>query len=884
MLPVKAVLLAMLLGTPLAAQAVPDSLMVPGVSHELARYRAAQISNVKYDLALDVTRRDTVVGYARVSFTRNGAGDVILDFRGQALSDVKVNGTAADSAEYNGAHLRVPAALLSDGINAIEASFRSPIAPAGASVIRFTDETDKRDYLYTLLVPSDANLLFPCFDQPDLKALFTLELRIPSAWKALSNGRVVTEELAQPTKRVWFAETKPISTYLFAFAAGPYTQLRDSTNDITLWVRPSRAREVERETLITLNRRARGWLAAYFGVPYPFEKLDFLLAPAFPFGGMEHPGAIFYNEESFIFREPPTLNQQLGRQATVYHEVAHQWFGDYTTMKWFDDLWLKEGFATYMAAKMQAATEAGGAGAAWMSFFLRNKPTAYDVDASAGTTPVWQELANLDQAKSNYGAIVYNKAPGVLKQLNHLVGESAFGAGVHDFLTDHPYGNGTWQELIASIGSTSRRDLTDWGRAYFVRPGMPVLEQQLEIRGGRIERLALVQHPAQPAVSGPGVWPMKVDVRLHFDGTIPVTLPVNIVAETTVVAAAKGLFAPSFVYANVNDHGYGLFMLDDASRDWLLANGARLSAIGCRQVCDAEATFFHAMLWGSLWDLVREARVDPRRYVQTALAALPTERDEQITSRLLGRIGRALESYIFTAQAAAPNTEDAEVLRRVEELFLRAASDTSKSYGVRKNYFDSYVAVAKTPAAMQRLDAWLDSTAAAGMPLRQPTRWSIVTALYARGGLKAEMRLAAETARDTTTGGKRRAFIAGAASPNAETKRRYFDRYFADSTLNEDWVTASLGAFNVAEQSTLTLPYLRPALDTLSWVQKNRRIFFLGRWLDAFIGGQRSPEALAEVDRFLAEHPELPRDLRLKVLQTRDDLERTVRIRQAFAR
>jgi aminopeptidase N len=857
-----------------------DSLMAPGVSHELARYRAEHIRDVRYHLALELTRRDTVVGTVRVSFTRVNGGHVYLDFRGYAFSNVTINGAPVDSVEYNGAHMRFADTLFLDGANAIEATFKSPIAPAGASVIRFTDDTDKREYLYTLLVPSDANLLFPCFDQPDIKAVFELGLALPLDWTALSNGKVssvVRAEMGDRATTVWFAATKPISTYLLAFAAGPFRELHDPQQDIALWVRDSRAREVERDTLIALNRRARAWMSQYFGVPYPFDKLDFLLAPAFPFGGMEHPGAIFYNEESFIFREPPTLNQRLGRQATVNHEVAHQWFGDYTTMRWFDDLWMKEGFATYMAAKMQAAM---GDGTAWMSFYLRNKPTAYDVDASAGTTPVWQELANLDQAKSNYGAIVYNKAPGVLKQLNHLVGEPAFRGGVQTFLREHAYGNGTWQELLSAVGWAAKRDLTEWGRTYFERPGMPVVEQQLEIRNGRIERLVLIQHPAQRTLSGPGVWQMKVDVRLHVEGTIPVTLPVEMVAETTLVAAAKGLFAPNFVYANANDYGYGLFMLDDASRDWLLANGPRLTSLGCRQVCDADATFLRAMLWGSLWDLVRDARVNPRRYVNTALAALPSERDEQIASRLLGRIGRALENYLRTAE----NAEDAEVLRRAEDVFLRGATDTLNTYGLRKSYFDAYVAVARTPNGLTRIASWLDSTSAAGMPLRQPTRWSIVTALIARGAANGEARLAAESARDTTTGGKRRVFIAGAAFPRAETKRAYFDRYFKDASLNEDWVTASLGAFNAPEQSALTLRYLRPALDTLPWVQKNRRIFFLGSWLNAFIGGQRSADALAELDKYLAEHPELPRDLRLKVLQARDDLERTVRIRAAFAR
>src|SRR4051812_26330124 len=254
-----------------------------------------------------------------------------------------------------------------------------------------------------------------------------------------------------------------------------------------MYVRKSRVAEAETDSIIVANDVAARWLEGYFGRPFPFKKLDVLLAPAFPFGGMEHPGAIFYNEDRFIFREQPTLTQRLGRTATIYHEVAHQWFGDLVTMKWFDDLWLKEGFATYMAAKMQEVerqrdSTAGRAQRTpnpWMSFYLRNKPLAYDVDQTSGTTPVWQELGNLDQAKSNYGAIVYNKAPGVLKQLNYLVGDTAFRAGVHNFLVAHAYGNATWQDLLAAIGDAGHRPLADWGRQYILRPGMPVLEQRV---------------------------------------------------------------------------------------------------------------------------------------------------------------------------------------------------------------------------------------------------------------------------------------------------------------------------------------------------------------------------------------------------------------------
>ncbi|HEY9226930.1 MAG TPA: ERAP1-like C-terminal domain-containing protein, partial [Gemmatimonadaceae bacterium] len=237
---------------------------------------------------------------------------------------------------------------------------------------------------------------------------------------------------------------------------------------------------------------------------------------------------------------------------------------------------------------------------------------------------------------------------------------------------------------------------------------------------------------------------------------------------------------------------------------------------------------------------------------------------------------RATSSYLSDAQHSA-------VIGEVESLLLAGASNARRSYGIRKNQLDAFIGLVRTPASIARLASWLDSTSTAGLPLRQPTRWSIVTRLVERGVPNADALLAAEVRHDTTTNGKRSAFVAGAAPAAGTVKRQYFDRYFRDTTLNEDWVTASLRAFNAPDQSALTLPYLVPALDSLPWIQANRRIFFLGSWLGGFIGGQRSSQALAEIDAFLARRPTLPRDLRQKILQTRDDLERTVRIRAAFA-
>jgi aminopeptidase N len=843
-----------------------DSLaafMGHGISHALAVHRARTISGVRYALTLDVTARDSAVGRASVEFHRSGGGDVVLDFRGRRLLRATANGHELPPLAANGAHIHVPAAMLQPN-NTLEFAFVADIAPSGASIIRFHDQSDGRDYLYTLLVPADANQLFPCFDQPDLKAPVTLVLTTPSAWTGLANGAEVAADTAGDRVTHHFAETRPLSTYQVAFAAGPWYRASATAGNRTIaaYVRRSRAGEADLDSLLASNLRALAWMETYFARPYPFGKFEFLLAPAFPFGGMEHPGAVFFNEDRFIFRERPTLPQRLGRTSTVLHEVAHMWFGDLVTMRWFDDLWLKEGFATYMAAK--ALADLDSTSGAWKTFYLSNKPAAYGVDQTAGTTPLWQALDNLDQAKSAYGAIVYNKAPGVLKQLNYLVGERAFRTGVQAFLAEHAYANATWHDLLTAIGHAAGRSLADFGRQFIVRPGMPEVEQRLEARNGRIARLALVQRPVQ-TLSGPGAWPMRTQVLLAYADRPPVVLPVELSGAVTDVAAARGRPVPAFVFANAEDDGYMLTRLDSGS-----VRALETGALG-----RVDDSFLRAMLWGALWDEVRAARMDPAAFVRLVLAELPRDGDEQIVPRVLGRLRRAVGAYLGATQRERLQPE-------VERLSWNGAGDASRPFGIRKAYLDAFIGMATTPDGVRTLEGLATADSAAGERLGDPTRWDVVTRLLALDAPGAADRLEAQRSRDATPDGRRRAFVAGAARRSADVKRAYFTRYFADSTLNEDWASGSLGAFNALEHQELTLPYLRPALDSLPFIQANRRIFFLGSWLGAFLGGQTDTAGLATVRLFLEEHAGLAPDLRRKVLENADELERTVSIRRRW--
>jgi aminopeptidase N len=862
-------------------------LREPGVSRTLAAHRARTLSNVAYDLRLDVTDSVSAPGHVEIRFDRTAdAGALLRDCRGTALGAATVNGRAFVPAVVQD-HIEIPAPLLRTGGNVVTLEFTSAIAPAGTAIIRYDDARDDARYLYTLLVPADAQQLFPGFDQPDLKARVTLTIDAPRGWEVVANGPLrarsaldgaasdggespgTARGAAAGVDRWRFAETEPISTYLIAFAAGPWQVIEDRTTGVTtgtedramrLYVRRARAAQVDADTIFKENAEALVWLERYFDLAYPFGKLDLVFAPAFPFGGMEHVGAIFYNESRFIFTEPPTPTARWGRAATIYHEIAHQWFGDLVTMEWFDDLWLKESFATYMAARLQddLYPDAG----AWTRFYLRTKPAAYAVDATTGTSPVWQELPNLDMAKSNYGPIVYNKAPAVLRQLEYLVGEPAFRDGVRQFLRRHAYGNATWRELLGAIGERAGVDLDAFGTHYMLRAGMPLVRTELVIEDGRIRELALVQRPARelPGDIG-GAWPGRVRVRLGYTGGDDVLIPVRFDGERTVVREAAGLPAPAYAFANDGDYGYGIFLPDARSAAWLLEHAASL---------DDELQ--RAMAWGALWDLVREAELAPRLFLEASLAALPAEREETISGTLLGRALTAAGRYM-------PESEAAAYRPALERLLLTRAGDADLPYGLRRASLDALLGTARTETGLAALRELLDGRRDfAGEPLGQPSRWAAVRRLVALGEPDGAERLRAEAARDTTPEAARSAFIAGAAVPGAAVKAEYYRRYFEDASLNEEWVSASLGAFNDPLHEALVLPWLGRALERAEWLRDNRRIFFLPSWIEAFVGGHRSPEALAIVDAFLAGNPELPIDIRRRVLQARDELERTVRI------
>jgi aminopeptidase N len=833
-----------------------------GIPHQLAQERASELSDIRYRLeyVLRPHANDTS-GHEELSFKLKAAVPLLLDFREGAASNLHVNGASVPVEAQNG-HIILPASALHAGANRLTLDFSAPVAPAGKAITRYEDKDDGSEYIYTLFVPMDASMAFPCFDQPDLKGRFTLALTAPADWTVISNSAPErTEDPGANIKRTLFGETRPISTYLFAFAAGPFRSVHATPGMPNTYVRRSQVSRAESEAPQIQEITARGmrFLSDYFAQPFPFPKYEMVLIPGFAYGGMEHAGATFLNEDSMLFRTAPTETDRFNRSITVLHELTHQWFGDFTTMRWFDDLWLKEGFAQFMAFRAMATLEPDQN--VWKRFYQNIKPAAYGIDVTQGTTPIYQDIPNLKDAKSAYGAIVYSKAPGLLKQLSYMLGDDAFRNGLRIYLHEHAYSNAQWSDLVRAFERASGQNLSEWADAWIRRRGMPQVRIHWSCDAQRhLTDLTLTQ---RNVLGEGGTWPLATQVLLGYSSGQPIRIRVQISGDRTGVREAIGKACPAYIYGNDHDYAYGLFMLDERSRNYLSERIGSLPDL-----------FERTLVWGSLWDSVRFAEMAPREYLSVILQNAAHETDEALVQSLGGNAAYALHHY------TGRDIRDEDTPR-----FEKMAVDhmmNSSAQGLRIMWFRTLRSIAGTPLGLDVLKELLNGKVSIpDVKLRSLDRWTMVATLIAHDDPQARSVYVLEKQHDQTGEGQKYAYVAGAARPDAAAKKWYFNDYLHNSSRQEDWIEQSLGAFNFWNQSNLTAPYLAPALDALPQVKQQRKIFFLLAWLNAFIQGQDSAAADAEVHRWLASAP-IDNDLKLKVLQVTDELDRLVKIRKRF--
>jgi aminopeptidase N len=832
---------------------LPVTSPTEGISRTLATQRAANITSVRYSLTLHIPERvqDPVTGSVTILLQLARRSPVVLDFAQPAghVSALTANGHALPVRSEHG-HLIIPADAVDRGENTIDIAFI-----AGNEALNRNDE-----YLYSLFVPARAAQAFPCFDQPDIKASLSLTLEVPSEWTAVANAREIGRGTAGTRTTIRFGQTPALPTYLFGFAAGKFLVERGERNGrpFSLYHRETDREKVaaNREPIFDLHQQAIEWLEDYTDRKFPFEKLDFVLLPAFQFSGMEHAGAIYYNAPAVFLDKTATQEQHLSRASLIAHETAHMWFGNLVTMKWFDDVWLKEVFANFMAAKI--VNPSFPAIDHELRFFLQHYPSAYDVDRSAAANPIRQELDNLKDAGSLYGPIIYDKAPIVMRQLEAMLGADALREGLREYVTRYAFGNATWADLIQILDQHTDDDLAAWSRVWVDEPGRPTIAADLQIVSGQVSRLVFSQSDPRGRSL---LWNQQLQVALGYEHGARINL-VKMTASSTELPGVRGLPLPRYVLPNAEGTGYGLFKLDASTKAFFLE---RLPDVG-----DA---LTRGTAWLTLWDDLLEGGTPPPEFLSLALRALPREPEEQNVERLLGYIHDTYWRFLTDEQRTAASTG----LERAMLAGVQKAASTS----LKSSYFGAFRRTVTSPEGLGYLErVWRKQAAIPGLTFAETDFINMAQELALRSVGATETILKEQHGLIANPDRKARfAFIMPALSPNPATRDEFFASLArVENREHEPWVVDALRFLNHPLRRNHAERYIKPSLDLLADIQRTGDIFFPIRWTNAVLNGHNSRAAAETVTAFVAKQKGFPPRLRQIVEQSADQLYRAARI------
>lgn len=820
----------------------PDAVLLqPGVSRELAQFRKEHFEGVRYNLFFSIpeSREEAVTGTAEITLAVREKQPVIIDFRGEPeqVASVLLNGRKVPYTVKD-EHIVIGAKDVANGENRVTVEFT-----ANDQSLNRRDE-----FLYTLLVPDRARTLFPCFDQPDMKSLFTLSLEVPSSWQAVANGAIEQVDSTSVTgrRRVYFRETEPLSTYLFSFVAGKLTRETYSRDgrDISIYHRETDPKKVAQcPDIASEVFDALEWQEEYTQIPYPFAKYDLIILPGFQFGGMEHTGATLYTDGRMFLNENPTLNERLGRSSLIAHETSHMWFGDFVTMEWFNDVWTKEVFANFYASRMiePLFPEVNHS----LNFMLDYIPAAYSEDRTAGANPVKQQLENMRDAGLMYGNIIYDKSPVILEMLVKKMGKEPFRKGIREYLKTYAYGNATWEGLIGILDTYTDDDLSAWSHVWVNEKGMP----EISCEAGK----KLYVEQSDPLGRGLLREQDLSFLIVHSDGEteeVQATFAKN--ERLKFVDLKRQAGEGSFVIPNADGKGYGFFRLLEKDTKACLAY---------LPACKDEV--LRGSLLITLYENLLNRTISSESYMEAMLDYLPGENNSLLFSAALGYIGNCQRLY--------PSDP-----KKLEQVLWRIVT-TAEQPQRRLQAFRQYRSIARSPEAVGRLYAlWKDGKAPAGCSLSENDYISLSYGLAIQMPDKADEIVATQQARIINPDRKRQyAFISPSVSPRKEVRDSVFASLLvAGNRRVEPWASAALSNLNCQLRQKEAVGYIRPALEVLQEVQRTGDIFFPRDWVRALLSGHTSPEAKKEVDDFFATHPDYPVLLSNKIRQQADHLYR----------
>lgn len=742
----------------------------PNLSQTYAEFRSKHVANVAYNLSFDLSHgKEKFSGVSRISFDYTSQTQPLtVDFHGGTVKSVKINDLDYE-ANYNGNFLSIDPAQLNEGENKLEIAFEHPYSNDGAGLYRFEDTEDNTSYMYSNFEPFDANKMFPCFDQPDLKASYEMDVLAPKSWQVISALRESEVKSKGAVKHWHFPKTKRFSTYIFSLHAGDYTSWSSDYNGmpLRLFARKSLAKYVKPEHWFDISKKGFEFFNAYFDYDYPFGKYDQLIVPDFNAGAMENTAAITFSE-AYIKKGKYTRANEMNIAEVILHEMAHMWFGNLVTMKWWNDLWLNESFATYMS--YLAVAENTQFKEAWHDFYAGIKVWAYTEDQRITTHPIEATIETTDQAFANFDGITYGKGASSLKQLAYYIGADEFKNGMRHYFKTYAYKNTELSDFVGSLEKGAQKSLQAWVGDWLRNKGLNSIKADLGgcKPGEKIKHFELIQGIA----SGDDVLRAhKVNVVLYTVDKGKLKAYANEVVQydgkKTTVNKLEGKACPAFVFVNEGDNDFAKVVFDEASVKFLKDN---LSLF--------ESAHHRSMIWRSLWDMVEDQKLSIDEYLSIVDAHLDQESNVdvsgQVTNTLIGRRG-SHHAVLYYVKNQKDKYEALQ--KKYEGFFWKKLNEVQPESDYQTLWYNAFSNMLHSAEAQAQLLSLLNGqTKIKGLKIDQDKRWGAIKVLNGLAHAKAKDLLKAEQKKDKSSGGVKSAIACEAIYPDLASKNAWYDK------------------------------------------------------------------------------------------------------------
>lgn len=765
-----------------------------------AELRASIVGSPVYRLSIDVDEKsDQFRGHLIATFQLLQTGkSTFLDFQdGAKIEKFNINGKPQPTS-FNGHRLKLPADALHAGSNEVVIFYTQTYSHVGRGLHRFQDPEDQRVYLYSQFEAYDAHQMFPCFDQPDIKGRMSLKVTAPPSWEVVSTTREKSVSDLQ-TQKLWiFGDTPQLSTYLFSLHAGPYEKWEAMAGDIPLrlFVRQALKKYVRPEAWFKLTRQGLEFYNNYFAYPYPFAKYDQLIVPDFNAGAMENAAAVTFSER-YVRRGTETREDQERLASVLLHEMAHMWFGDLVTMKWWNGLWLNESFATFMSALAQEqATEFKES---WTTFQAKTKSWAYWEDQLVTTHPINGQVADTNSAFTNFDGITYGKGASVLKQLRFFVGDTAFRNGVRSYFTSYAYGNTRLEDFISAIAQSSQRDLNSWSQTWLELAGLDSVKAEFLCEGTRISKFALKLKNADGGLS-PRAHRTVIGLynkQISSSGAkaekivLTKTIEVEYRGDLTNVADLVGQDCPDMVYPNEQDNDYVKVVLDSRTLEAAKTN-----------LKDVVSQTARTMFWSDLYQMVRDTELAPQEYLKIALANLPAENDIKTINALVSKLDEIL--YYLPQSDAKESAARTAFVSQIETALFAKSESAKPGSDIQVEAWKGFVNVSESIHARELLYGLLTKTKKInGLDLDLDRRWKMLVQLVSLGDPRADALLAAMRTEDQSERGIQNAIEAEASKPDLAVKKEWFKKVLEQKDMPLARGRAALHSFLPRQQDNL---------------------------------------------------------------------------------